>query len=106
MNNPIFPPPFGQSSSSSSPKLKNKSSKDALSFTSGVHGGGHGSSSTRDHEQFDNRSLWRDNVSASSSNVQDRGGGKNFRDKYFYKNLKLSLNSKKIFPNLKSPFLN
>ena len=80
MNNPIFPPPFGQSSSSSSPKLKNKSVKgDALSFTSGGHGvGGQfaASSSTRDHDQFDSRSLWRDNVSSSSSNVQDRGAGK------------------------------
>ena len=34
LNNPLFPPPFGHSSSSSSPKLKNKT-KDGSSFTSG-----------------------------------------------------------------------
>jgi len=84
LNNPLFPPPFGHSSSSSSPKLKNKT-KDGSSFTSGGHGAGHFSGSTnaggtgasnsaQDQDQFDNRSLWRDNVSSSSSNVQVRGG--------------------------------
>ena len=79
LNNPLFPPPFGQSSSTSSPKLRNKRGKETSSFTSGVHVGAGtatsgASGATRDQDQFDNRSLWRDNVSSSSSNVQDRGG--------------------------------
>ena len=37
-------------------------------------GGTGASNSARDQNQFDNRSLWRDNVSSSSSNVQVRGG--------------------------------
>jgi hypothetical protein len=37
-------------------------------------GGPGASNSAQDQDQFDNRSLWRDNVSSSSSNVQVRGG--------------------------------
>lgn len=56
LNNPIFPPPFGQSStSSSSPRSKAKS-KDQ-------------------QDQFDNRSLWRDNVSSCSSGQAGAGAG-------------------------------
>ena len=60
-------------------------SKDNLNVVFSGHGAGHFSGSTnaggtgtsisaQDQDQFDNRSLWRDNVSSSSSNVQVRGG--------------------------------
>ena len=54
-------------------------SEDNLNVVFSGHGstnaGGTGASnSAQDQDQFDNRSLWRDNVSSSSSNVQVRGG--------------------------------
>ena len=43
-------------------------------FSGSTAGGTGASNSAQDQDQFDNRSLWRDNVSSSSSNVQVRGG--------------------------------
>ena len=44
-------------------------------FSGSTNAGGAGTSNlAQDQDQFDNRSLWRDNVSSSSSNVQVRGG--------------------------------
>ena len=44
-------------------------------FSGSTNAGGTGTTiSAQDQDQFDNRSLWRDNVSSSSSNVQVRGG--------------------------------
>ncbi len=69
LNNPLFPPPFGQSSS---PRIKSKS-KDT----------GGPSSSTANAtaaSDFDTRSLWRDNASACSQGGQSQAGSNAVRE--------------------------
>ena len=62
-------------------------------FSGSTNAGGTGASnSAQDQDQFDNRSLWRDNVSSSSSNVQVRGGKYSFRNRsmqYFFNSTKI-----------------